>query len=317
MRAEVEGERAQSLEFMKTFVRIARPVLDGGGSVTFEWPRWCDGRKQPEVQVMVKILKPTSVNIDGCAVGMRAEDGTTIMKPWRILVSWGHVGKALEGHLCDRPHAHAWCEGARRSRTTMYPKRLCELIHEGLDAHARSAGSCIGAAGGSIGAVGLGAPACTRDDAGEAGEDMLPFSNHRNVDCGAVFGDGRTLSEPGRFTRQFGALAPSRGDDPVHVGQLEALVPSRVDVPPAREHFGEARATEAGPPEGMTAGSWETLAGSVSALSTGLTWRWLLAALPIARRCSTLKSWKLTVMKATGLTEILVSSASGVHLSRA
>ena len=85
---------------------------------------------------MIKILKLSPVNIGGCAVGVRAEDGTPIMKPWRILVSSEHVGKALEGHLCDRSHAHARCEGSRTSRTAIYPKRLCELIHEGLDARA-------------------------------------------------------------------------------------------------------------------------------------------------------------------------------------
>ncbi len=138
VQAKVARERAQSLEFIKTFVRVARPVLDAGGSVTFEWPRWCDGWKQPEVQLMIKVLKLTPVNIDGCAVGVSAEDGSPIMKPWRILVSSEHVGKALEGHLCDRSHAHARCEGSRTAGTAIYPRRLCELIHSGLDAHERA-----------------------------------------------------------------------------------------------------------------------------------------------------------------------------------
>ena len=128
--------------FIKTFVRVAWPVLDAGGSVTFEWPRWCDGWKQPEVQMVIKILKLTPVNIDGRAVGVSAEDGTPIMKPWRILMSSEHVGKALEGHLCDRFHAHVRCEGSRTAGTAIYPRRLCELIHSGLDAHER-ARNCI------------------------------------------------------------------------------------------------------------------------------------------------------------------------------
>ena len=143
MQAKVARERAQSLEFIKTFVRVARPVLDAGGSVTFEWPRWCDGWKQPEVQLMIKVLKLTPVNIDGCAVGVSAEDGSPIMKPWRILVSSEHVGKALEGHLCDRSHAHARCEGSRTAGTAIYPRRLCELIHSGLDAHERARGQAV------------------------------------------------------------------------------------------------------------------------------------------------------------------------------
>ena len=87
---------------------------------------------------MIKILKLSPIDIDGCSVGVCAEDGTPIMKPWRILVSSEHVGNALSGHLCDRAHAHARCEGARTSRTAIYPRRLCELIHKGLDAHERA-----------------------------------------------------------------------------------------------------------------------------------------------------------------------------------
>ena len=60
------------------------------------------------------------------------------MKPWRILVSSEHVGKALGGHLCDRSHAHARCEGSRTAGAAIYPQRLCELIHSGLDAHERT-----------------------------------------------------------------------------------------------------------------------------------------------------------------------------------
>ena len=39
VQAKAARERAQSLGFIKTFVGVARPVLDAGGSVTFEWPR--------------------------------------------------------------------------------------------------------------------------------------------------------------------------------------------------------------------------------------------------------------------------------------
>ena len=63
------------------------------------------------------------------------------MKRWRILVSSKHVGKALERHLCDLSHAHARCEGSRTAGTAIYPKKLRQLIHAGLDAHERAAGA--------------------------------------------------------------------------------------------------------------------------------------------------------------------------------
>ena len=75
VQAKVARERVQSLEFIKTFVRIARRVLDNGGSMSFEWPRWCDGWKQPEVQLMIKILKLSPIDVDGCAVRRSARGG--------------------------------------------------------------------------------------------------------------------------------------------------------------------------------------------------------------------------------------------------
>ena len=56
-------------------------------------------------------------------------------------MSFEHVGKALEGYLCDRSRAHARCEGSRTAGTAIYPKKLCQLIHAGLDAHERAAGA--------------------------------------------------------------------------------------------------------------------------------------------------------------------------------
>ena len=53
---------------------------------------------------------------------------------------------------------------------------------------------------------------------------------------------------------------------------------------------------------------------SCSVLSTGLTRRWQLGALPIARRCSMRRAPRGTEMKATGLTVALVSSECGAHL---
>merc|ERR1711966_346954 len=33
--------RVQSLEWVKTFARLGKATLAGGGSVSFEWPRYC------------------------------------------------------------------------------------------------------------------------------------------------------------------------------------------------------------------------------------------------------------------------------------
>eukprot|EP00972_Heterocapsa_arctica_P105711 15573934-Heterocapsa_arctica.AAC.1 len=83
-KASLMQSRILSMEFVVTFTRLAKSVLAKGGSVSFEWPRGCDGWKQPAVKKMVAELKLTFVSIDGCAVGVQSEGGERILKPWRF-----------------------------------------------------------------------------------------------------------------------------------------------------------------------------------------------------------------------------------------
>eukprot|EP00972_Heterocapsa_arctica_P098373 14517610-Heterocapsa_arctica.AAC.1 len=57
-----------SMDFIVTFVRLAKTVLARGGSVSFEWPRYCAGWSQPAVRRMITELGLTFVDIDGCSV---------------------------------------------------------------------------------------------------------------------------------------------------------------------------------------------------------------------------------------------------------
>eukprot|EP00972_Heterocapsa_arctica_P083368 12285099-Heterocapsa_arctica.AAC.1 len=72
------------MDFIVTFIRLAKAVLAKGGSVSFEWPRYCDGWRQPGVIKMVTGLKLTFVDIDGCSVGVKSKEGVPIYKPWRF-----------------------------------------------------------------------------------------------------------------------------------------------------------------------------------------------------------------------------------------
>ena len=134
-RARIERMRAASLQYVKTFTRLARCTLSRGGSVTFEWPRHCDGWRQPEVVEMVRVLNLHPVDIDGCSVGVVNGENVPIYKPWRIMCSSRAVSAALEHHRCDGGHRHAKCEGRDTEKTAYYPTELCRSIHRGLDAH--------------------------------------------------------------------------------------------------------------------------------------------------------------------------------------
>ena len=182
-RDRIMAERAASLEYVKTFERLGKATQARGGSVSFEWPRHCDGWKEEVVTTMLRVLKLEPVEIDGCAVGVTSKSGEPILKPWRIAVSSQQMMQALDGLRCQGGHEHVPCAGSETSRSAFYPEQLCNAIHDGLDAHEeaqeepnpgtrvrpfealvpgrmsvsggslRAAGSCIGAAGSSIGAV--------------------------------------------------------------------------------------------------------------------------------------------------------------------
>ena len=79
------GEQVkQSKVMFSKFALHAEHVLKAGGSVTFEWPRDCEGWQRPDV----------AVSFHGCAVGLTDENGSPIKKPWRIKTT----SKALAMH---------------------------------------------------------------------------------------------------------------------------------------------------------------------------------------------------------------------------
>ena len=148
--------REQSLEWVKTFTRPGKATLAGGGSVSFEWPRFCDGWRQEGVRSMISELKLIPVSVDGCAAGVVDEEGTPIFKPWGIMVSDVHLAAAIGGFKCSGDHLHRRCEGGQGvAQTAYYPRRLCEALHKGFDAHeaARALCSPCLSAGPAVGAA--------------------------------------------------------------------------------------------------------------------------------------------------------------------
>ena len=137
-------DRATSLDYVRTFGRLGRAVIARGGSVSFEWPRHCEGWKDETVKAMLEDLKLDPVDVDGCAVGVQSKTGEPILKPWRIAVSSPLMRKALDGLRCQGGHTHVPCSGDETARSAFYPEHLCRAIHDGLDAHeSASADKCV------------------------------------------------------------------------------------------------------------------------------------------------------------------------------
>ena len=101
----IMSDRLESLEYVETFGRLGKATLARGGSISFEWPRHCEGWREEVVMNMMRDLGLGPIEVDGCAVGVRSKSGEPILKPW-IAVSSQHMKRALDGLRCDKPRAH-------------------------------------------------------------------------------------------------------------------------------------------------------------------------------------------------------------------
>ena len=95
------------------FLKVAREVKKYGGTVSFEWPQHATGWSQPLVRQLISELGLQTVNVDGCAVGVRARTGEPMLKPWRIETDCARLASRLEKFRCKRDHVHR-AQAARR-----------------------------------------------------------------------------------------------------------------------------------------------------------------------------------------------------------
>ena len=142
-KARIARIREQSLEWVKTFTRLGKATLAGGGSVSFEWLRLCDGWLQEGLCSMIGEPKLIPISVDGCAAGVVDEEGTPIFKPWRVMVSDVHLAAAIGGFKCSGDHLHRRCEGGQRvAQTAYHPRSFCGAIRQGFYAHKAARALC-------------------------------------------------------------------------------------------------------------------------------------------------------------------------------
>ena len=150
-----EGARAKidaNIEIFESlvlnFVVLARHVKARKSSdIAYEWPKECDLWNRPEVENMVYEFGLNKVSFHGCALGLTAENGIPIKKPWTVATSSKKLADRLGKYQCAGPSVHLMhhpCAGKETKRTEGYTDEMAEEIHaahheEALDVRATSA----------------------------------------------------------------------------------------------------------------------------------------------------------------------------------
>ena len=99
----LKAARTKSIKMLNNYICCAEQVLQGGGHVCFEWPRGCSGWSIPE---LVKFIKKDDLFVaepDGCAFGLKDDEGNPHYKSWRIVTSSYQLARNLDAHKCSHP----------------------------------------------------------------------------------------------------------------------------------------------------------------------------------------------------------------------
>ena len=114
----------------RNFETLAYRVDQVGGRVAMEWPRGCRYWQEPKVRRLVSNLQMDEADFDGCAMGIKADNGARIKKPWRVVTNDVSIWRALQGRRCSGKHCHDKWGGSISTSTARYPRRMCRLIHQ-------------------------------------------------------------------------------------------------------------------------------------------------------------------------------------------
>ncbi|CAJ1425291.1 unnamed protein product [Effrenium voratum] len=107
-------------------------VFENGGQFAWEWPQSNQGWWFPEVQHFLKdVYQKTELYktiLHGCQVGVRADDGGFMKKPWKIYTTDRELATSLN-LTCPGNHAHSPClEGSNTARSAFYTEKMVRII---------------------------------------------------------------------------------------------------------------------------------------------------------------------------------------------
>ena len=132
----LKADRDRSLRLVGNFLHLARIVKQGGGTVSFEWPRHCSGWRANLVLRMIKELSMEKVEIDGCTLGVKSlKTDKPIKKPWSIATTCSEMQQEFQNSRCQRDHEHTPCEGSDTKQTGFYTPKMARKILKSILRH--------------------------------------------------------------------------------------------------------------------------------------------------------------------------------------
>eukprot|EP00972_Heterocapsa_arctica_P088063 12984163-Heterocapsa_arctica.AAC.1 len=144
-RLKIEANIKIFEDLIDNFITLARYIVNHrNGDIAYEWPTECDLWNRPEVVNMIFELSLNKASFHGCALGLTAEDGLPIKKPWTVATSSKNIADRLSEHQCPGPATHGVhhpCAGKETKRTEEYTTEMVKVVHEAmhtdaLDMHA-------------------------------------------------------------------------------------------------------------------------------------------------------------------------------------
>ena len=123
------------MKLLSNFITVARAVRQGGGDVSFEWPKGSLGWTQPQTRALIEEFDLAEAICDGCAFGMADAQGHPVLKPWRIVSTSTRLTDALSGWRCqhERGFNHSHLEGGHITPSSgLYPEALCRTALSAL-----------------------------------------------------------------------------------------------------------------------------------------------------------------------------------------
>ena len=168
-----KGARAKNDENSKIseslilhFIVLVRHIKSRkNGDIAYEWPKECDLWNRPEVENLTYEFGLNRVSFHGCALGLVAENGITIKKPWTVATSSKKLADRLGQNQYPETSVHLMhqpCAGKEMAEATHAAKN-----DEANDMHATSALTAKSTA------------ATTTGDLGAAAERIFAPPSHR------------------------------------------------------------------------------------------------------------------------------------------
>jgi hypothetical protein len=119
--------QARALQMFAHFVEVATVVRKGGGTISFEWPRYCLGWSRQPVLNFISSFGMSPALIDRCSFGMQ-DKAESIKKQWRIVTDHKGLLADLAPWVCSGKHKLKEISGGLTPRTAYYNSLMCHVI---------------------------------------------------------------------------------------------------------------------------------------------------------------------------------------------